>query len=192
MSDIKISKNISTNPLGAESNWCAEFSLQLDLECSRLTVAARELPNDMRTDRTFDEHHGIVRKYRKLLESGAGVVADTAAIEEIVKQAIPLLQRVMAGSQIEYDGRNMRGVLTDDATIADDELALLVDSTTWFQEDPQVCSAKDWIAEADVAYIARLSPEDVVVEAAKDNVILVEWNDITEIQRAIDERLSQG
>jgi len=41
-----------------------------------------------------------------------------AQIRKIVKRALPLLERVHAGHSVEWDGSNMRGRLTDDASEA--------------------------------------------------------------------------
>lgn len=64
---------------------------------------------------TFSQFHGIVRAYRidPLVASDVNLLMEGSR---------PLLQRVLDGSSIEWNGNNYVGVLNDDAQAAEDEI----------------------------------------------------------------------
>ena len=72
---------------------------------------------------SFDVWHGRTRVYTLLGKGGAHVDLDALRADlSPTGRLAPLIDRIAAGLDSEWDGSNMRGTMTDDASTAEDEL----------------------------------------------------------------------
>jgi hypothetical protein len=105
-----------------------------------------------------------------------------------------LLDAICDGHSIEWDGNNMVGVLTDDASAALDELTGLIDALP--ETDWELWSVEDWLQQADLGITAQTTDaelsamaEEIEREATQDHRILS--GDVAEYLRQERERLSE-
>jgi hypothetical protein len=104
-----------------------------------------------------------------------------AAIGELLRETMPLAERVCAGYACEWDGNNHKGRLNPDAGVAEDEMQELCDSYSHDEDNlDTVIDVEDWLidfdrdeigAETDDATIAQKAHE--IEEFASEDRILV-------------------
>jgi len=95
----------------------------------------------------FSVWHGRTRRYT--LGRGRGVVALDWLRDQLSDggSLATLIDRVIAGHSVEWDGSNMRGHLTDDASEAEDEIERWIEQNSIFADLWSVWDEDDWIAD---------------------------------------------
>lgn len=128
--------------------------LDLDLEDGVLTFSYR-YPDSGTPESVWNR--------RRLHIPAAALTADFG--NEILDQALPYAQRILAGATIEWDGNNDVGVLNEDARAAFDELQNLVAEACDGAPTVSAMQAADWFAEgggpADVGLSADTTDEEL-------------------------------
>jgi hypothetical protein len=127
--------------VGGGSEWKAELRLVLDEDGNTVLYVKDRHSSDNGT--SSDEWHGRDQVWTNRNPS-CGVV-DLEALEQLAKDVSPLLDRVHAGHNVEWDGSNMVGTLDDDAQEASELIEKLVMDCEWANDQIAVWDASDWI-----------------------------------------------
>ncbi len=180
--DIQIDPNKALG--GPEYRPYFEIELSATGEASA-SVGERHSSEDATT---FDVWNQRALVWRGMLSQGCRVLPDPKAIEAIVAEAEPLLNRIAAGHTIAWNSASNAGQLNADAAEASKELKGLISESAWVDSERHVWTASDWIAAEGAARVARgygltadSSPEDfeevgkrMVSDAAADSVMLTD------------------
>lgn len=130
--------------------------LEADLDSATMTVRYDpEIGNAV----TMDVYHGRTNRYGLI-----GTPTPEAA-NELMKDALPLVRRMVAGYETHWDGSNNVGrYITDDARVADDKLEALCESIEYGAEDGNGVDDKDA-----VDWIGTVPAEDLGIRAGMTN-----------------------
>ena len=140
----KIITNCDDTVLGIQEYHAA---LELSYDGVKATLNPREWHQSQDHSMTFDQYH------RRILEWSSHMVfaveADHAMILALAEKLQPLLDRVIDGYTIEWDGNNNVGKLTDDAQVASDEITDIMDRLhpeDW-STPVDVWDAREWLGD---------------------------------------------
>jgi hypothetical protein len=145
VADHPIVTSIDCEVLGA-----GEYTGRLELtltEAGKACHDATEAHSSERGTTTFDRWHCRTLVWSQTLSQGAAVVADEDKLDELAAQLAPLVARVSAGHDTEWDGSNYVGVLDDDAQEASDEIEEIIEAADWTSDALTARDAGDWTRE---------------------------------------------
>lgn len=129
---------------------CPDWStrLQVDLhENGDVTIKVAEVHSSERSSTPMDVWHKRVLRWSAYPSEGAGVV-DPAKLTLLAEKLRPLLEIVAAGHEVEWNGSNHVGKMTEEAEEASDQIDSIVENWEWHSDDWSVWDAGEWMQNA--------------------------------------------
>lgn len=114
----------------------------------------------------FSVWHGTVRRYH------LPVVPTPQAVNELMEELQPLLERVVAGFMEYWDGSNYVGRLTENTQAVEDEIRRTIDGWQWIDEDlVEVWEACDFYGETSIEELGiRPGMTDTEIDELAENL----------------------
>ena len=118
------------------------------LELPQFTIRVESELDSARNQTRFAVHHGRSIEWADSSHrTGTSVVVKVDAIRELAEEIFPLLVTVRDGHEVEWDGSNYVGRLTQAAQDASERIGEMVDACEWEDESAVVWSAAEWIGQ---------------------------------------------
>lgn len=116
-------------------------------------------------------HHRRDLQYGVTLSQGAAVLPSKNALLDLAEKLQPLVDRVHAGHEVDWNGSNMVGKLNEDAQEAEEEINYLFDRLApdeWTREGVVIMPADEWIHDTRFDDItATMTDEELEAVAAE-------------------------
>lgn len=157
--------------LGAEEYYAC-LHLEID-EDKSARLLATERHNSQAGSTLMRVYHRRDLEYGVELKPGEAVIPRKDALVALAEKLQPLVDRIRAGHEVEWDGSNMVGTLSADAKDAEEEVELIFERlapSDWVEEGVMIWPADEWLYETRFDDIDKNTTDDELEELAKNRI----------------------
>lgn len=162
-----------TDDVLGTGEYSAELILSLE-EDGSATLRATECHSSNRNSTRMSVWHQRELEWSQRLSQGAVALPDEDKVRALADSLAPLVQRVHAGHEVDWDGSNMTGRLTSgDAAEASCAIECTIEAADWTRDGP-IWAADDWARanETDSKFqlqaVWDMTEADILAATAKD------------------------